>query len=56
LRDRVRGIIFDTMALAYPLLAAVLLSVHIAELPRKNRIAPFRMARSTAPITKGGPS
>jgi hypothetical protein len=48
LRDRVCGIIFALMALAYPLLAAA-----FAELPRKKRIAAFRAARSTAPIPKG---
>jgi len=46
-----RGIIFGAMALAYPLLAAVL-----AELPRKKRIAAFGTARFTAPHLKGGPS
>jgi hypothetical protein len=56
LRDRVRGIIFDTMTFAYPLLAAIFLSASAAGLPRKNRIAAFRVARFTAPITKGGPS
>jgi hypothetical protein len=46
-----RGIIFDTMTLAYPLLA-----LDLTGLPRKKRIAGFRMARFTAPIPKGGPS
>jgi len=49
LRDGVRGIIFDTMALAYPLLA-----LELAQLRRKNRIAPFRAARFTAPNPIGG--
>jgi len=51
-----RGIIFDTMDLAYPLLALILLSARVTVLPRKKRIAGFRMARFTAPIPKGGPS
>jgi len=46
-----RGIIFDSVALAYPLLAAA-----FAGLPRKNRIAAFRTARFTAPNLIGGPS
>jgi hypothetical protein len=56
LRDRVCGIIFDTMALAYPLLAAIFRRTRFAELPRKNRMAAFRVARFTAPNPTGGPS
>jgi hypothetical protein len=56
LRDRVCGIIFDTMALAYPLLAVIFFSACVAGLPRKNRIDPFRLARFTAPNPTGGPS
>jgi len=49
LRDGVRGIIFDTMALGY-----LLLALELAQLRRKNRIALFRAARFTAPNLIGG--
>jgi hypothetical protein len=50
------GIIFETMDLAYPLLAAIFRWTRFAELPRKKRVAAFGAARFTAPNPIGGPS
>jgi hypothetical protein len=47
LRDRVGGIIFVAVVLAYPFLAS-----DLAGLPRKKRMARFRAARFTAPNPK----
>jgi hypothetical protein len=46
-----RGIMFDAVVLAYPLLAP-----DLAGLSRKKRMARFGAARFTAPNPKGGPS